>query len=130
MTQPRIATGQSVATKAKQALMVGGQELELFTFRQPYHLGYEDQRADLLETLRAEFGRTVELPPIELSSKLVSYLIVIEVKSGRGKRTYEPVLIPEVEVLPWVFGYVLGRAGREAAERVGYRPDMLTAAAT
>lgn len=119
MTTPsfRIAAGQPVATKAKQSLMIGSQELEMFVYRQPYHLGHASQREALLHTLEAEFGRTAELPTLEASTRLVVYLVVVD---------DEPILIPEVEVLPWVFGYVFAKAGREVAQRVSYRSEMLT----
>lgn len=124
----RIEPVQSIATKAKQALMIAGQELEALVYRQPYHLGHQEQRDDLLETLRSEFGRTATLPPIELSSRLVVYLVVAAGPPVKGTRkpVGEPILIPEVEVLPWVFAYVFGKLGRAAAERVGYRAEMLT----
>jgi hypothetical protein len=136
MTTPpvRIAVGQPVATQARQSLMIGSQELQAFTYRQPYHLGYADVREQLLHTLRSEFGRTADLPtqaaPEKVQQKtgqqfatLVVYLVVVD--DTHGKRN-EPVLIPEDEVLPWVFGYVLGRSGPVAAQRVSYRPEMLT----
>jgi len=124
----RIAAGQPVATKAKQAPMIACQQLQLLTFRQPYHMGFHDQRRDLLHTLATEFGRTAVLPPMEASAKLVLYLVVVDERVVDGKKTTvrQPLLIPEVEVLPWVFGYVLAKAGREAAERVSYRPEILT----
>jgi hypothetical protein len=113
----RIAVEQSIATKAKQALMIGSQELRLFAYRHPYHLGHVDQREVLLETLHGEFKRSAALPPKSVSSRLVVYLVVAE---------GEPLLIPENDVLPWVFAYALAKGGRAAAARVSYRPDMLT----
>lgn len=133
MTKPpfRIAARQAVATKAKQALMIGSGELGLFGYRQPYNLGYASQRAALLQTLSAEFGRGAELPDQPASEKqqvqgqefatLVVYLVVAD---------GEPILIPEVEVLPWVFGYVFAKAGRDVAQRVSYRAEMLTTVTT
>lgn len=113
----RIAVDQPIATKAKQALMIGSQELRLFAYRQPYHLGHVDQREALLETLNTEFRRTTALPPKSVSGRLVVYLVVAD---------GEPVLIPENDVLAWVLAYALAKGGRAAADRVSYRPDMLT----
>lgn len=122
MTSPspvRIGLDQPIATKAKQALMIGFQELRLFAYRQPFHLGYSEQRESLLHTLHTEFNRGVTLPAEDTSKKLVVYLVVFE---------GEPLLLAEHEVLPWVFAIALAKGGRAMAERVSYRPEMLTTA--
>jgi|ERR1051325_9042270 hypothetical protein len=119
MTAPfRIATGQSFTATAKQALMIGAGELGLFAYREPYQLGDEDQRASLLHTLNTEFDTSIPLP--SKGTRSVYYLIVL-----LDER--QPVIIPESEVVAFVFGYVLGKAGIDAARRVSYRPDMLPA---
>lgn len=122
--QPHIAADQPVAVMAKQVLMTVS-ERRLITYRQVYHLGYTDQRQSLLHTLEKEFHRTADLPTPVMVGKnkdkfafnMVFYLVIAD---------GEPILLPEEQVLPWVFGYVFGKAGREAAERISYRPDMLT----
>lgn len=114
----RISPDQSVSAKAKQALMTGAKELQLFTYRQRYQLGNAAQRASLLHTLNTEFDVTVPLPAVPAGGRAVFYLIVAD---------GVPVLLAEDEVLPAVVLYALAKGGLDAARRVSYRPETLPA---
>lgn len=112
----RFMLSQAPGTKARQSLMVLSRELELACYREPYHLGHQEPRDDLLFTLEHDYnGATVDLPPIEESAKLVVYLVVME---------GVPHILPESHVLGIVWGYALGKGGMAAADRVSYLPWM------
>lgn len=112
----RIAAGQSGGTVARQALMIAANELGVLGYRQPYQLGDSTQRTHLLHTLNTEFNTTIPLPPKD--TRAVFYLVVdLELR--------KPILVPESDVVPFVFGYVLRAAGLAAAQRVSYRAEML-----
>lgn len=113
----RFMLGQALTTKAKQSLFVLSRELELAVYREPYHLGHESQRDDLLFTLEQDYnGAKVDLPPIEECAKQVVYLVIME---------GVPHILPESHVLGTVYGYALGKAGIAAADRVSYLPWMV-----
>jgi hypothetical protein len=113
--EPRIEQ-QATAVMTKQALMIASQELGLLTYRQPYHLGHASQRRDLIETVRSETGMTVVLPVQATTSRMTVYLIFVD---------GHPMLMREDKVLAWLEGFVLGRAGHDAAARVSYESDMM-----
>jgi hypothetical protein len=135
----RIDPNDTGAVRAKNALMIASQELRLFAYHQPYDLDDPEQRAELEHTLATEFNRTIEMPAPGVPSARtavrggrpagaagVFYLIVLR-QRGAGRTTGEPVLVPESDVLAFVFGFALAASGRGAAQRVHYRTGMLTA---
>ncbi len=109
----RIAPAQALAAKAKQALMIGADELRLFTYYSPYQLGDADQRASLLHTLEEQWGATISLPEAPTG---VFYLVVVD---------DEPVLVPESDALPFTLAIALATGGPDLARQVSYRPEML-----
>lgn len=110
----RIMPGQAHAAVAKQALMIGDGELDLFTYREPYVINDAAQLASLVETLRTELGQAVAMPDTPAG---VFYLII---------RNGEAALIPQDDAPAVVWGIAFAVGGMQMAQRVSWRPEMVT----
>lgn len=110
----RIAPKQAPAAKAKQALMIGSDELGAFTYICPYQIGDEQQRL-AVEGMFTNMGHTLALPD---DAAGVFYLIVMD---------SVPIMVPETDAVAFTMGVVLARLGLDAARRVSYRSEMLPA---
>lgn len=110
----RIMPGQAHAAVAKQALMIGDGELDLFTYREPYVINDPAQMASLVTTLSTELGQAVTMPDTPTG---VFYLII---------RRGEAALIPQDDAPAVVWGIAFADGGMQMAQRVSWRPEMVT----
>jgi hypothetical protein len=112
---PEVAITGSPEQKAQQAAMLGGHNLRLFTYLQPYDLRHADQAAALRAVFRSEFNR--ECPLRKHANAPVRYLFVVD---------EEPVLLAQDDVPAFVFGAAIAKLGWTAATKVLYDAGILS----
>jgi hypothetical protein len=113
---PEVRITGDPRAKAQAAGMVGGHELRLFTYMQPYDLRQGEQYAALCALYRKDFDRECPAPPGGGDAP-VRYLFVVD---------GEPVLMPEAQVPGAVFFAALIKQGWGAALKVLHDDEILS----
>ena len=118
MTQPktfRISAEQATPARVKQALMTASNHLGVLIYQQPYQLADPTQHQALVTTLKQDFHLFNDLPSLATTPTVV-YLVTV-------KGT--PVVLHEEDALAFVLGVAVALGGRDGADQVTYRPEML-----
>jgi hypothetical protein len=116
-TAPAVRITGTPEAKAKHACMVGSHELRLFTYMQPYDLRRRSQVDALRALYESEFKRPAPAGIDSPGDDPVRYLIILD---------GEPILLPQNEAAPTIFGMAIAKLGWEAGIKVLHREDLLS----